>query len=248
MRTVYTFWLRELKRYVRTPAQIFGGLGQPLLLFAALGLGLGPIFAQSGRGSYLQFLAPGVISMSVLFHAAFAGLALVWDRQVGFLKVALASPAPRSYIVLGRLLGGATSAVLQGTLVLLACLLSGFRPISLLSTGLALVTLQLVGTVSCALGTAIGSRLESTQSFTAIMNFFLTPMFFLSGALFPLEGLPKVLQVIAWANPFSYGVDGLRETLTGTAHFGVFGDLGVLALFSVVFVWASTLVFAKIQA
>lgn len=248
MRTVYTFWLRELKRYVRTPAQLLAGLGQPLLLFGALGLGLGPIFAQAGRGDYLRFLAPGVISMAVLFHAAFGGLALVWDRQVGFLKVALASPAPRSSIVLGRLLGGATAAVMHGLLVLLACLLAGFRPISLVSLGVGLVTLLLVGMVFCAIGTAIGSRLDSAQSFPAIMNFFLTPMFFLSGALFPLDGLPKVLHVIARANPFSYAVDGLRESLTGTAHFGLLVDLSVLTICSIVFVWVATQAFARIQA
>lgn len=247
MRTIYTFWLRELKRYVRTPAQLFASLGQPLLLFAALGLGLGPIYAQAGRGNYLQFLAPGVISMAVLFHAAFAGLALIWDRQLGFLKVALASPAPRSQIVLGRLLGGATAAVLHGTLVLLACLLAGFRPVSLTSVGFAFVILLLIGTVFSAFGTAIGSRLQTAQAFPVIMNFLLTPIFFLSGALFPLAGLPKALYVIARANPLSYGVDGLRATLSGTLHFGLSVDLSVLAILSLVLIWIATQAFARIQ-
>src|SRR5512147_345808 len=131
MNAIYILWLRELKRYTRSRAMVVASLGQPLLYLLVLGFGLGPVFQKAGSGSYLQFVAPGVIGMSVLFSSVFSGVGLLWDRQFGFLKETLVAPVPRTRIMLGRTLGGATVAVIQGTLVLLVCLLAGFRPASL---------------------------------------------------------------------------------------------------------------------
>src|SRR5574339_1203430 len=125
---VYVLWLREVKRYLRSRAQIIASLGQPLLYLLVLGFGLGPVFAQAGRGSYLQFVAPGVIGMGVLFTSIFSGIGLLWDRQFGFLKETLVAPVPRLHIMAGRTLGGATIAIIQGTLVLIVCMIVGFRP------------------------------------------------------------------------------------------------------------------------
>src|SRR5579863_1102918 len=118
MGAIYILWLRELKRYVRSRAQVVASLGQPLLYLLALGFGLGPVFQKSGNGSYLQFIAPGVIGMTVLFSSIFSGIGLLWDRQFGFLKETLVAPVPRLQIMAGRTLGSATVAVIQGTLVL----------------------------------------------------------------------------------------------------------------------------------
>src|SRR6266496_5555007 len=118
MNATYILWLRELKRYVRSRAQIVASLGQPLLYLLALGFGLGPVFQKSGNGSYLQFVAPGVIGMTILFSSIFSGAGLLWDRQFGFLKETMVAPVPRLHIMIGRTLGGATVAVLQGTLIL----------------------------------------------------------------------------------------------------------------------------------
>ena len=128
MNAIYILWLRELKRYIRSRTQIAASLGQPLLYLLALGFGLGPIFQKSGHGSYLQFIAPGVIAMTVLFTSIFSGVSLLWDRQFGFLKETLVAPVSRITIMIGRTLGGATVAMIQGVLVIVVCLIAGFRP------------------------------------------------------------------------------------------------------------------------
>ena len=184
MSTIYILWLREMKRYSRSRAQILASLGQPLLYLLALGFGLGPVFAQSGHGSYLQFLAPGVIGMTLLFSGAFSGIGLLWDRQLGFLKETLVAPVPRIQIMLGRTLGSATVAVIQGLLVLIVCVIAGFRPVNLLAAPSAVMTMMLIAILFCALGTVIGSLMQSMQAFPLIMNFLMLPLFFLSGALY----------------------------------------------------------------
>ena len=131
MNAIYILWLRELKRYMRSRAQIVASLGQPLLYLLVLGFGLGPVFQKAGNGSYLQFVAPGVIGMSVLFTSIFSGIGLLWDRQFGFLKETLVAPVPRIHIMIGKTLGGATVAMIQGLLVLVVCLIAGFRPVNL---------------------------------------------------------------------------------------------------------------------
>src|SRR5215470_17935545 len=113
MHAIYILWLRELKKYTRSRAQIIASLGQPLLYLLVLGFGLGPVFQKAGNGSYLQFVAPGVIGMTVLFSAVFSGIGLLWDRQFGFLKETLVAPVPRITVMIGKTLGGATVATIQ---------------------------------------------------------------------------------------------------------------------------------------
>src|SRR5947208_12518726 len=169
MAAIYILWLRELKRYTRSRAQIIASVAQPLLYLLALGFGLGPIFQKAGQGSYLQFVAPGVIGMSVLFSSIFSGIGLLWDRQFCFLKETLVAPVPRLHIMIGRTLGGATIALLQGTLVLTVCLIAGFRPYDLAAVPLALLFMALIAVVFAALGTVIGSTLRDMQGFQLIM-------------------------------------------------------------------------------
>src|SRR5947207_6559601 len=132
MNAIYILWLRELKRYTRSRAMIVASFGQPLLYLLVLGFGLGPVFERAGNGSYIQFVAPGVIGMSVLFTSVFSGIGLLWDRQFGFLKETLVAPVPRLNLMLGKTLGGATVAMIQGVLMLAIACLIGFRPVSLL--------------------------------------------------------------------------------------------------------------------
>jgi ABC-2 type transport system permease protein len=247
MGAIYILWLRELKRYVRSRAQIVASLGQPLLYLLALGFGLGPVFQKSGNGSYLQFVAPGVIGMTVLFTSIFSGIGLLWDRQFGFLKETLVAPVPRISIVIGKTLGSVTVALLQGTLVVAVCLAAGFRPLHWLAVPRAFLYMILIALVFAGLGTAIGSRLQDMQGFQLIMNFLVLPIFFLSGALFPLEHLPKALGVITSADPLSYGIDGLRGTLIGLSHFGLLTDLWVLAAVAVVLLSIGSYLFSKIE-
>src|ERR1700756_5814277 len=153
MHAIFILWLREVKKYSRSRAQIVASLGQPLLYLLVLGFGLGPVFQKAGNGSYLQFVAPGVIGMTVLFTSIFSGIALLFDRQFGFLKETLVAPVPRLRIMIGRTLGGATVACIQGLLVMLICLLAGFRPHDFTDVPLALLFMALIATVFAALGT-----------------------------------------------------------------------------------------------
>jgi ABC-2 type transport system permease protein len=244
---IYILWLRELKRYSRSRAQVVASLGQPLLYLFALGFGLGPVFQKAGQGSYLQFVAPGVIGMSVLFTSIFSGIGLLWDRQFGFLKETLVAPVPRLHIMIGRTLGGATVAMLQGTLVLVVCLIAGFRPAHLSALPLALVFMVLISIVFAALGTTIGSTLQNMQGFQLIMNFLVMPIFFLSGALFPLTNLPKGLAFVTRIDPLTYGIDGLRGAFIGASHFGAAADVAVLCGVASVFLALGAYSFSKIQ-
>jgi ABC-2 type transport system permease protein len=244
---IYILWLRELKRYSRSRAQIIASLGQPLLYLLALGFGLGPVFQKAGQGSYLQFVAPGVIGMSVLFSSIFSGIGLLWDRQFGFLKETLVAPVPRLHIMIGRTLGGASVAMLQGTLVLVVCLIAGFRPAHVSSVPMALVFMALISIVFAALGTAIGSTLQNMQGFQLIMNFLVMPIFFLSGALFPLTNLPKALAIVTSIDPLTYGIDGLRGAFNGVSHFGAGVDMAVLGVVAMIFMALGAYSFSKIQ-
>jgi ABC-2 type transport system permease protein len=244
---IYILWLREVKKYLRSRPQILASLGQPLMYLLALGFGLGPVFQKSGQGSYLQFIAPGVVGMAVLFTSIFSGVGLLWDRQFGFLKETLVAPVPRLQIMIGRTLGGATVALVQGTLVLTVCLIAGFRPRGLAAVPLALLFMALIAVVFAALGTAIGSTLRDMQGFQLTMNFLVMPNFFLSGALFPLAGLPTALAVATRVDPLSYGIDGLRGALIGRSHFGVVIDLAILCAVASCFLALGARAFTKIQ-
>jgi len=167
MSAIYIMWLRELKRYVRSRAQIVASLGQPILYLVALGFGLGPVFQRAGQGNYVQFVAPGIIAMTVLFSSIFAGVGLLWDRQFGFLKETLVAPVPRIQIMLGRTLGAATVACIQGTLVAIVCLIAGFRPVHWTDVPLALGFMILIASLFASLGTAIGSVLQTSRAFSS---------------------------------------------------------------------------------
>ncbi len=247
MNALYIMWLRQIKRYWRSRSRMIGSLGQPLLFLLALGFGFGPIFQKAGGGNYIQFLAPGVIAMSILFTAMFAGIEVIWDRQFGFLKETLVAPVKRSQIMLGRTLGGATVASIQGIVVFLICLLIGFRTDNLIHLPIALLFMFLIAFLFTALGTALASQLEDMQAFPLIINFLIMPIFFLSGALFPLEGLPKGIEWITKINPLSYGVDGLRGTLTGISHFSIGLDLLILFTITLVIDILGTYLFTKIE-
>lgn len=247
MGTIYILWLRQLKRYMRSHSRIIGSLGQPVLFLLALGYGFGPIFQKAGQGNYLEFLAPGVIAMSILFTSIFSGIELIWDRQFGFLKETLVAPVSRLSIMIGRTLGGATVATVQGVIVLLISIVAGFRPINYMLLPVALLIMSLIALLFTALGTAIASLLDDMTGFQMIMNFLIMPLFFLSGALFPLQGLPEVIILIASLNPLAYGVDGLRGALISQVHFGFGIDLAVLCGVSALFLVIGSYLFSKIQ-
>ena len=247
MSTIYILWLRQLKRYIRSRSRIIGSLGQPLLYLLALGFGLGPIFQRSGSGNYIKFLVPGIIAMSILFTAIFSGIELIWDKQFGFLKETLVAPVSRLEIMIGRTLGGATVATFQGIIVLLISFLLGFRLNNIGFILIAVLLMFVIATLFTALGTAIASVLDDMQGFQLIMNFLVLPLFFLSGALFPLRGLPRLLGIVTRFDPLTYGVDGLRSVLSGVSQFGLAVDLVVLCVLTLLLMIGGSFLFSRIQ-
>ncbi|HEY3276583.1 MAG TPA: ABC transporter permease [Syntrophorhabdaceae bacterium] len=247
MKAIYVLWLRQLKRYWRSKARIVGSLGQPLLFLLALGYGFGPIYTKAGGGNYIEFLAPGIIAMSILFSATFAGMEVLWDRQFGFLKEILVAPVSRMRIMIGRTLGGATVAIFQGMLVFLLALIFGFRPVDPSMVPLALVFMALIAVTFTAFGTAVACVIEDMQGFQLIMNFLVMPTFFLSGALFPMQSLPRPVVIVSSLNPLAYGVDALRGILTHGSQFGLMTDLGILVLTAAAIMAFGSYLFSRIQ-
>jgi ABC-2 type transport system permease protein len=247
MDTIYILWLRQVKKYFRSKSRIVGSLGQPLLFLIAFGFGFGSIYQKAGQGNYIQFLAPGIILMSVLFTAMFSGIDIIWDRQFGFLKETLVAPVSRMEIVLGKTLGGTTVAIIQGMIVFLLTLIIGFRPQHFLALFPAFLFTFLVAILFTSLGTAIASTLEDMQGFQLIMNFLIMPIVFLSGAFFPLSGLPKPIEFITKINPLTYGIDGLRGALIGVSKFGMTTDLLVLSVVTLALLGIGSYLFSKIQ-
>ena len=243
---IYIMWLRQLKRYWRSKARMIGTLGQPILFLVALGFGLGAVFRQAGEGNYIEFLAPGIVAMSILFTAMFNGIEVIWDRQFGFLKETLVAPVSRLKIMIGRTLGGATVAFLQGILVLIISLLLGFHILNPAKIPVALAFMFLIALLFTALGTAIASLLKDMNAFPLIINFVIMPLFFLSGALFPVKNLPSFLDVIIRINPLSYGVDGVRGALS-TSSFGLLMDFVILAAWIIVVNLIGSYLFSKIE-
>lgn len=247
MRVIYILWLREVKKYFRSRTQMIASLGSPIMYLGVLGFGLGPIFRKAGEGSYLQFMAPGVIGMTILFTSMFSGIALLWDRQFGFLKETLVAPVPRLWIMMGRTFGGATVSIFQGLLILVISVIAGFRPVSFSVIPSAILFMALIAIVFAALGTVIGSTLTNMQGFQLVMNFLVMPIYFLSGALYPLTNLPKVLTLLTRIDPLTYGVDGVRTALTGVTHFGLALDAVVMVGVAILLLSAGAWSFSKIE-
>jgi ABC-2 type transport system permease protein len=247
MNAIYILWLRQLKKYFRSKQRIFASLAQPLLFLVAFGYGFGSIFSKAGGGNYIDFLAPGIISMSIMFTAVFSGIEIIWDKQFGFLKETLVAPVSRFNIMFGRTLGGATVALIQGLIVLVITFFVGFHP-SFSSIPLALFFMFLLAFLFTAFGTAIASKLDDMQSFPLIMNFIVMPLFFLSGSLFPLTGLPKIFGYIIKINPLSYAIDGVRGALTHTHVFSYTRDSLILIVITIVCIWVGSELFKRIQA
>jgi ABC-2 type transport system permease protein len=244
---VYVMWLRQLKRFWRSKARIISSFGQPLLFLVAFGFGFGAIFQKAGGGNYIQFLVPGIIAMTILFSALMMGMEVIWDRQFGFLKETLVAPVSRMQIMIGRTLGGATVSFAQGLIVLLLTLFIGFWPATLGGFLAALVFMFLTAVLFTAAGTAIASRLDNMHAFPLVMNFIIMPIFFLSGALFPLDNLPTALSIVTRFNPLSYGVDGIRGTLTGISHLGLGLDLLVVGGLTAIMFALGSYLFSKIE-
>jgi len=248
MKVMYILWLRQIKRYFRSRSRIVGAIGQPLLFLLALGYGLGSIYKQAGQGDYLQFLVPGIMAQTVLFSAMFYGAMIIFDRQFGFLKETMVAPVSRIKIMLGGAIGGATTAVMQGILVFIIALALGFRPHDWLLAPLSIVFMIILAVAITSFSSGIGSFVEDMQGFQAINQFLVFPLYFLSGALYPLTHVPTWLRIIAEINPISYTVDAMRWSMIGSSRFGIWHDVIALLITLVVLIVFGAIRFRHIEA
>jgi len=247
---IYALWLRDVKRFTRTPSRIVGALVFPLMFLVFLGTGFsGAAIPGLPEGvEYLQYLVPGIVGFSMLFGASFAGLAILGDRDVGFLKEILVAPVSRTSIVLGWIAGGSTTAIIQSTLILVLSIPLGFEIANPLLLPLAALVLALLATTFVGFGIALASQFSDSQGFGILIQFVIFPLFFLSGALFPLEGLPEPVQYLALINPLTYGVDALRAVLVDASTYPLALDLGALVLSAGVMVALGAYLFERVEA
>jgi ABC-2 type transport system permease protein len=252
---IYVIILRELKRYWRAKARILGSIAQSFFFLVIFGTGLGSLFGRVGGINYLSYLGPGIIAMGLLFGSVFSGVSVVFDRQFGFLKEMLIAPISRTSIVLGKILGGAITASIQGIiLMIVAGLLGAFTltPSLILGMFVAVGIMLLISTGFVGLGVAIGSMITDFHAFQLISTFVMWPLFMLSGTFFPIDTAPLPLQIAGLLDPMFYGVELLRWSLSGagTPLLGPMGwaiSLSILTGFTGAMIALGTFLFTRVQ-
>lgn len=243
---IIALWKREVIRFFRAKSRVIGTLGFPFFFLAVLGTGLNSVMTIPGT-NYLDFMTPGILSMVIMFGSVFSGVIVIMDRQFGFLKETLVAPVSRISIIAGKSLGGATTAVFQGLLMLIIAVLLGAH-IDLEAVPAVIGLMLLVSVSFVSLGTAIASVMEDMHGFQLIMNFLVMPMFFLSGALFPLDSAPDAIRYISYIDPLTYAVEAFRFFLAGSAHMPIEISLGVLVLFLAATTYAASYLFSRIES
>jgi ABC-2 type transport system permease protein len=249
LRGLYAIWYRELLVFMREPSRLVGAIIQPLLWLVIFGTGLGSIIEPGtvSGANYQQFLFPGILVMTILFSSLYFGLYIILDKRIDFLKEVLVAPLHKSTMFFGKALGGSTDGLLQAViLMVLGAVFFGIH-YSIVSVFLIFVILMLLLLAVTSLGLAIGSLMESPEGFGLISSFVIFPLFFLSGALFPLTKLPLWLKIIVIINPVSYAVDALRTVLLGISNYGLVLDMTVLIVFAVVTIMIGTWAFNRLK-
>jgi ABC-2 type transport system permease protein len=247
---VYVLWLREMKRFLRAKSRIVGALAMPLFFLIFLGLGFNRM-AVPGLGrdiNYIRFLVPGIIGMGLLFSSTFGGLSVLWDREFGFLKEIMVAPVNRLSIVVGRIAGGTTTGLIQGIMLLVISLILGFRIAGPAAFALSLIMMILIATTFLGLGLIFASKLKDMQGFSIIMNFVIFPLFFLSGALYPLDNFPVWLKYLSYLDPLTFGVDGLRGILLGASAYPVVLNFALMIFFSAGMLFLGAYFFEKSES
>jgi len=240
---IYAIWLREFRVYLREKERAVSSIVSPLLWLFAFGTGLGASVAISGI-NYQLFIFPGIIAMTLMFTSIFYGMYIIWDRKLDFLKEVLVSPISRRGVFIGKLLGGVTDAMIQVAVLLLLARILGI-PVTPEGALLAIPFMLLITICMTSIGLFFGAVFSSFESFQLVMQFVLWPLFFFSGALFPLKDLPGWLASATYFDPLTYGVDGLRGTMLGMGSMPLELDLFVLSLFTLVTIWMGASAFER---
>ncbi|MEK6795988.1 MAG: ABC transporter permease [Spirochaetota bacterium] len=222
-KAIAILWLRDMKRFFRSPSRIIGNIVIPFFLLVSIGAGFGRAMIPGIKEgtTYLGFLVPGMLGMTMLFSGMFSGLSVLWDRQFGFLKEIMVAPVSRVAIVIGRIVSGATIGVFQAVMILIASQFLGFR-FSLLVLPAAVGFMMLISFIFTSIGLIFASRMKDEQGFGLVMNFLIMPVLFLSGAFAPITNLPSWVQVASFADPLTYGIEGLRALLIGSSAIPIF--------------------------
>lgn len=245
---IYALFRRDMIKFLRDRQTIAASLARPFLWLFAFGFGLrASVRLGGGDHDFVSFLVPGVAAMTVLFTSMFAAISIVWDREFGFLKELLVAPAPRGAIVAAKMAAGSATGVLEASFLLLISPLIGAR-FSVVGALLSLLVLALFGMAVNALGIAIAAGMKSFEGFGGVVNFLIQPIFFLSGALYPMDGLPRVLRTLVMLNPMSYAVDAARGLCLGANHFPLALDIGVIAATAAVLAVIATIRFQRMDA
>jgi ABC-2 type transport system permease protein len=241
---IYAIWLREAKIYMREKERVISSIVSPLLWIFVFGAGVGSTMDIVQGYSYQVFIYPGIVVMTVLFASLFYGVYIIWDRKLDFLKEVLVAPVSRASVFAGKVLGGATDAMIQVVFLLFIGLFISvpLTPRIIIS---AFLTLLIISIAMVSIGLVIGANLKSPEGFSLVINFVMWPMFFFSGALFPVSNLSGWLAAVTYINPLTYGVDAVRGIILGIHQFPLFLDVGAMLLFTLIAMVAGVLSFRR---
>ncbi|OGB86760.1 multidrug ABC transporter permease [candidate division WOR-1 bacterium RIFCSPLOWO2_02_FULL_46_20] len=254
LRAIYILWLREVKKFLRAKERIIGSVAMPVMFMMFFGFGFShtSIPGIDGKINYIDFLVPGMIGMNMLFSSMFAGISVLWDKEFGFLKEIMVAPVSRVSIALGRIAGGATTGLVQGLLLFIISFFFGFRLQPgvniIVAVVMMIIFMTLIAFSFLSLGLSFATNMRDAQGFELIINFVMFPLFFLSGAVSPISNLPIWLRALSYANPLTYGVDGLRSVLVGASMFSLFFDLIVCSFSAIAMVSLAAFFFERSES
>jgi ABC-2 type transport system permease protein len=241
----YALWYREMKVFTREKSRVVSSLITPILWIVVFGGGLGSAVSLGGV-NYQVFIFPGILAMTILFSSVFFGLYIVWDRKIDFFKEVLVAPLSRTTIFIGKMVGGSIDALLQGIAMLVFGVLLGVK-YNVLVLLLSFLFMFVLASALVSLGLIIGANMESPEGFQLIVSFLVFPMFFFSGALFPLNNLPRYLMVVTVLDPLTYAVDGLRGLILGSSQLPIALSFTILAAFALLMVGIGTWTFTRLK-
>lgn len=250
LQAIYMLWLRQMKRFLRSKSRVVTTIVQPLFFLFILGFGFNLAVFPGMEGSYINFLAPGIIAMAILFSSMFTGVSVLWDKQSGFLQEVLVAPVSRLSIVVGRTIGGATIALFQGFIIMLIAIALGVPIAGFQGLVLTIIMMILLSFTAVGFGLIIASKMRDFEGFQSIMSLILMPLLFLSSMFYPInESLPGWLQILSFCNPLFYMIDGIRGSFTGVNYvLDPLMNLGIILVLCIVIMGLGTYFFNKSEA
>ena len=248
-KVIYVLWRREMRKYFRAKSRVVGAIAMPAFMLIFQGMGFRRVEFPGLPESigYFQYLVPGIIGMTLLFTAAYGGMSVIMDKQFGFLKEVMVTPASRVSIVLEMISGSATTSILQALIIMMMSALLGFRLPFISAILSSVVIMVLISITFINIGLILSSVLKDFHGFSTIINFIAFPLFLLSGALFPVSNLPAPIRILSYFDLLTYGVDALRGVLIGYCEFSIVLDVGILLTLSVLMVCASVYFFRRAE-